>query len=188
MRNVEYYSYKLTANNNVLLTAGNHTLSCSFFWPEAVQTQYDVVTRQIGDLAKSDPIINADGTYNRTYDYADYYTSIPAYGEEMEAWWAEQVNIPQSLKGIEAPYDILEERRELCIGIKAYLEDLKDQLVYQCVIIDETGYKTVMSVRTGAYCRWRDTSWSLRFVADIPEIGKNDLDKTTVEVMSYEFI
>ena len=188
MRNVAQYTYRLTSSNSITLTAGDHSLECVFQWPDEVQTQLDTLQRIIDGYAKSDPIIKEDGSYDRNYDYIDYYTSIPDYGSGMVEWWEEQTEVPQSLYKSDFPYTLLTQRKELCMELNAYLNDLQDMLVYQCIIKDETGYKSVMSVRPGAYCCWRDTAWSLRFTSNLEQIGKDDLDKTTVEVLIYEFI
>lgn len=190
MRNASFYSYRPTSGNSLTLGVGDHTLQFDFRWPEAIQEQWDIVQHGLKNSSLSDPIIREDGSYDRTYDCIPYYTSIPDYGSGMEEWWNNQTEYPQSLRNLDeqAVYNILMERKELYTELKEQVLDLDDQLVYLATVTDETGDIMTFCVRPGAYIKYRDSVYSFRIVSELARIGKDDLSKMTIEVVTYEFI
>lgn len=190
MKIVSLYSTLLSNDNLVYaLKAGNHRLNMTLYWPVVEQEQWDIVMRRVAQMSSSDPIITKERTVvSRTYDYVAYYTeSVPRQMVDREAWWEQQDTAPQSLIGktYEQIAGILEERVTLCQGIAMYLEELSEALCYQVTIIDEERRVITGTLRPGAWINNRDTSWALRFVADIENIARDRLDIVTVEVEAY---
>ena len=187
MKSGSLYSYSFNSDENVEISAGDRTLQLSIAWPDNVQEIYDNIQRDIDSDMRSDPLVNSTEII-REYDYLGYYSSIPAYGSGMEEWLDEQDTLPQSIRELQhsAQLNLLVERRALCLGLSAYLSDLKDQLCYQITITDDMNRVVVTDVRPGGWFNEQDNYWAIRYTADIPEIGQGQLNIVTMEIEVYD--
>lgn len=169
-------------------TAGDHQLSVEFRWPIVEQELWDTFVLRVTDMASGDPIIEENGTFNRSYDYIDYYTeTVPQDITEREVWWNEQTSIPASLKGktYEQVSGILQDRVVLATGMAEYRQELSEALHYQGIITDENSETVIVDVLPGGWFHNQDDNWAIRFVADTNAIAKDRLGNVTVEVESY---
>lgn len=188
MKDVTVYQSQLTQGTlNYDWTAGDHNLQATFVWPTVEQEQWDVFTRELAALSASDPMIMGN-KYVRDYDYIDYYTSVvPQQQVDRAEWFAEQTDLPASLHGktYAEVLSVLEERVTLCQGFAIYKQELSEALRYQCTIVDEAGEVTVCDVIPGGFTRNQDNDWAIRFLADVDEVGRDQLGIVTVEVETY---
>lgn len=169
-------------------TVGDHNLQATLVWPTVEQEQWDAFTRELNALASNDPMI-VNGKYVRDYDYIDYYTNVvPQQQVDRAEWLVEQTDLPASLHGrtYAEILTVLDERVTLCQGFAIYKQELSEALHYQCTIIDETGEVTVCDIIPGAFIRNQDNDWAVRFLADVDDIGKDQLGIVTVEVETYD--
>lgn len=189
MREVTTYRHQIASSEPFQLIVGDYAFQIELIWPETVQEQWDDLQRQLLGSSRSDPIIREGVRYDRTYNYIDYYDSVPAFGSGMEEWWAEQTEYPQSLKDKEdsVVYTVLSQRKELVAQLKVFQEELKEQLLWH-VKITAGSEVTAGVVRTGGWIRNQDNTWSMRFLADVEEIGRDQLPVVTIEVETYEFV
>lgn len=169
------------------IQAGNLNLSCVFQWPTEIQEQYDAYLLRVTQAAQTDPIKLTNGSYNRDYDYVDYYASL-ANVSDLSAWLAAQTELPVSLSGQSLSYQLalLQTRIDTCVDLQAIFVQFKEDLCWQVTITENTDI-TIASVILGGWYRNQDSTYAFRFVSDgRTDIGKNDLTYVTMECEVYE--
>lgn len=193
MRQVTTYTYNLTTSNELQLSVGPRQLNLQFKWPVAYQEQADIFNRHIAEYSSADPLVVKNGTditYDRDYDYIDYYLNIPAYGDGMEEWLDTSPDLPQSLQGKEASslYTLLTERKEQAEEYATYRTNLGRVLQWYVQITDDLGDIRTGIIHPGGWINNQDSNWALRFTADIDTISQDNIDKVTLEIEVYEFV
>lgn len=188
MKTYSRYETQMTGATQFEVSAGNYTLSCELTWPQPIQDCYNQLITNITNSAKADPIIG-DGNINRSYDWIEYYSSIPAFGAGMEEWYEEQTALPSSMRSLTGTsiYSVLTERRTLALGLKEYKQDLLDMLHWQMQVTDTAGNIMVCPVVPGAWYNNQADDYALRFVAEMDTIGHDDLIRTVIQVETYEY-
>lgn len=188
MKRKSVYNYQFMGSESVLLSVGEHNLTFSFTWPAVIQDQVDIVEKRVTDMSTNDPLIGGEGM-NRSYDYIDYYTSIPDFGAGMEEWWTEQTMIPSSLRNTStsAVYSVLTSRKALCTQMKAYISELSEMLYWTAEVVDENNEVTVAPVIPGGWYRNQDEQYAFRFTSEMDNIGQDDLARTSLEVEVYSY-
>ena len=162
--------------NDQEFTAGSAVLSFTFSWPENEQVQYDTLIRNIGNKAKGDPLV-VENNYVRDYDYLDYYLNM---SEETKVW-------PISLQGKtqEEREEIITQRILECEVLKEVKDQYEELLCWNFRCDDGTRITTGL-LRLGGWFCWPEGNPRFRFISSKEQIGREDLQFVTIEVLTDE--
>ena len=174
------YHASLTTVNGTSFTqtfsVGSHTLSITFLWDTANEEQYTILYRALAARASSDPLIKAsDSSYiNRDYDWIDWMLALPT---DIETALNEGMEYPQSMRKVSNTIkaNLLQESKEEAAALKVLIDPLITQLAWNVTVTDENGNITTGVVRPGGWLHNQDSSWRIRFVSSLTDIGKDDL-------------
>lgn len=165
----------------------NRVLTCSLYWCEELENAYNALVTRLENDAYNDPLIGADGAYNRGYDVAAYYQADnPLTSYEMYDEWyaAHKDTLPASIKYANyMPFDL----RRIIMGrsityhdIQNTINTLREQCVWTFSINDEGA--TVTGVLNPGAVYERNDSWTMWVRSDTRVyIGRDDLPHVMLE-------
>ena len=150
-------------------SAGTKTFSITYYWPEAIQEQYDRLKLFFTKLANANPFVEDDtGNIVRDYDVLDVIENgfdghHPHDGKTIDEWieWVE-----------EFAGDLINQHE--------YFEEM---LVWNLLINDGSNVYT-SALRIGGTLWASDNSWSITFATtkNDNQIGQDELDLVTMIV------
>lgn len=165
----------------------NRVLTCSLYWSEELEQQYNALVTQLKVDAYNDPLVRVDGSYDREYDVAAYYQAgNPLTSHEMYDEWyeAHKDNLPMSVKYMGYMYfdlrRIIMDRSITYYNIQNTISMLREQCVWTFSINDENDIVTGVLNPGAAY--ERDSRWTMWVRSDTRiSIGREDLPYVTLE-------
>lgn len=165
---VQGTDFKQTFVANVL------SFDVHFRWDMNLQEQWDILDRNIKNLALADPLLKPEtNEIIRDYDYLQWYID---WNEEVE-------EIPQSLKNTDETVriNIIKQRRADCIELNKIYSEMRDRLVwYVDVTVNNEIYTGI--ARPYGWIMANDGSWSLMFKTEASSITQDNLGIVTLVV------
>lgn len=183
------YKYTIQASDisgtdfTIPITVGTKAYTFRFLWCTELQEQLEELLQRVTTLANSDPIVEGS-TYNRDYDWVDYYLQFANMSSsQIQEWYNAQEYLPQSLIGksssvyvslIQSRYaDAYEYNREFAIKQEAFRWNVEVSL--------PDNDKVVTFLQPGAWIDY-GTDHAFRFTCEgRANVGLTDLQYVTVE-------
>jgi len=187
------YQYTISDPNATTFTqqwsVGNHKLKAEFLWSIVTQEQSDILERNIRAASQSDPLQTATFGYNRDYDYVTYYTSLS--GVDLTAWLGTNPDLPVSIinKSQAQQITIIEDRIATCTSLASLRAQFREAMRWQITItetVDGVNVVTVTVLEPGAWFRYQDNNWAIRYTSTLDYIGKGDLGTATIEFEVFD--
>lgn len=167
------------------ITAGSQSLTAEFTWPTEVQDEYDNWERVFAQLSQGDPI-NEGSTYNRTYDWIDYYLNLQDV--DLDEWLATSPALPESIAQalVFKQKEIIQLRTADAQKLNDIRQLYKENLVWMFSFTDTLGRTSTGVVRPGGWYQYQDNYYSFRFVASLDSIQKDQIQYVQMEITIYD--
>lgn len=178
-----------STEKDMSITAGSLALTLHFYWDVEMQEQYDTLVTNVRKAYLSEPLYNkATGDIIRTYDYIDYFTSLPDTLVELEELYnASDSIIPYRLLQVEdwQAADALLLMRSLCKELQEQDEQISTYLKWHCTITSGDEIIEALVVPNSTY-RAADSSFTITFVSDRDDIVRDMLGDCYIVVEVQE--
>lgn len=146
-------------------------------WDTVLQYQYNIIKNRLIDMSKSQPLYK-DKTYNRIYDYIDYYTSLDPYGlnewlDTSPALPLDIINLPRATQ-----ISVLQDRISFSNDLKPILVKYEEGLRWNVIVKDSNNIKTSAVIQPGGWFRNQADDYSFAFLSTKEYVGIDDLPYT----------
>ena len=170
-----------------VIVVGDRTLTFQFQWAVASAEQGSLVASYLINRAASDPLLNADGNYNRTYDWYEYYAAL--FSIDLDEWLDSNPILPVSVINANNRAQQktvlnrnITEARTLTPIVQLYTETMRWQFQASTADLDTiTGI-----VEPGGWFRNQDAHYAFRFHSARDYIGQGDLNELAIEFEVYD--